>query len=90
MSGEPAPHQLIASDVTLGRNVQIPAFVNLCGCEIGDETRSLGYTAGALPVAENLAEEFLSLPMFPELTEGQIEYVARCVSQNVGAGALIY
>src|SRR2546430_2398683 len=51
--------------------------------------RNLGYTAGAFPVAENLAEEFLSLPMFPELTEAQIEYVARCVSKTVGAGALV-
>jgi dTDP-4-amino-4,6-dideoxygalactose transaminase len=51
--------------------------------------QNLGYTAGAFPVAENLAEEFLSLPMFPELTEEQIEYVARCVSETVGAGALV-
>jgi hypothetical protein len=46
MSGEPAPHQLIASDVTHRRNVQIPTFVDLYGCEIGDETRSLDYTPG--------------------------------------------
>lgn len=39
MSGEAALHQLIAPDVKLGRNVQIQAFVNLYGCEIGDETR---------------------------------------------------
>ena len=39
MSGAPAAHQLIAPDVKLGRNVQIHAFVNLYGCEIGDETR---------------------------------------------------
>jgi dTDP-4-amino-4,6-dideoxygalactose transaminase len=51
--------------------------------------RNLGYMAGAFPVAENLAEEFLSLPMFPELTEEQIEYVARWVSETVGAGALV-
>ena len=51
--------------------------------------RNLGYTAGAFPVAENLAEEFLSLPMFPELTEEQIEHVARCVSETAGVGALV-
>jgi dTDP-4-amino-4,6-dideoxygalactose transaminase len=51
--------------------------------------QNLGYTAGTFPVAENLAEEFLSLPMFPELTEEQMEYVARCVSETVGAGALV-
>lgn len=32
-------YQLIAPDVKLGRNVRIRAFVNLYGCEIGDETR---------------------------------------------------
>ena len=51
--------------------------------------QNLGYTAGTFPIAENLAEEFLSLPMFPELTEEQIEYVARCVSESVSVGALV-
>jgi acetyltransferase-like isoleucine patch superfamily enzyme len=32
-------HQLVASDVKLGRNVRISEFVNLYGCEIGDETK---------------------------------------------------
>lgn len=32
-------YRLIASDVKLGRDVQIQNFVNLYGCEIGDETR---------------------------------------------------
>jgi dTDP-4-amino-4,6-dideoxygalactose transaminase len=35
----------------------------------------LGYKQGALPVAERLAGRILSLPMFPEITGGQIEYV---------------
>ena len=39
--------------------------------------RSLGFRLGAFPVAERCAEEFLSLPMFPELTSEQIETVAR-------------
>jgi UDP-2-acetamido-3-amino-2,3-dideoxy-glucuronate N-acetyltransferase len=36
MSGE---YQCIAPDVKLGRNVRIHRFVNLYGCDIGDETR---------------------------------------------------
>ena len=49
--------------------------------------RNLGYAKGAFPIAENLANEFLSLPMFPELSEEQIEYVACCVGEAVGVGA---
>ncbi len=35
----------------------------------------LGYKKGDFPVAEKLVNEILSLPMYPELTEEQIEYV---------------
>ncbi len=38
MKGVVNPYQLIASDVKLGCNVRIHKFVNLYGCEIGDET----------------------------------------------------
>ncbi|HEU0207761.1 MAG TPA: acyltransferase [Candidatus Udaeobacter sp.] len=41
MSGAQPPelYQRIARDVKLGHNVSIQAFVNLYGCEIGDETK---------------------------------------------------
>jgi UDP-2-acetamido-3-amino-2,3-dideoxy-glucuronate N-acetyltransferase len=32
-------YQLIAPDVKLGRDVKVHGFVNLYGCEIGDETK---------------------------------------------------
>jgi len=38
--------------------------------------QDLGYpAAGRLPVCEQLADEILSLPMYPELTESQVGYV---------------
>jgi len=39
MSDPRAFQQLVAPDVKLGRDVRIFGFVNLYGCEIGDETR---------------------------------------------------
>ncbi len=39
--------------------------------------RSLGISRGSFPNAERCADEFVSLPMFPELTPVQVETVAR-------------
>jgi dTDP-4-amino-4,6-dideoxygalactose transaminase len=36
----------------------------------------LGYTRGDFPVSEQLADEVLSLPLYPELTDAQVEHVA--------------
>ena len=35
----------------------------------------LGLPAGALPVTEQVCEKVLSLPMYPELTEAQVDWV---------------
>jgi dTDP-4-amino-4,6-dideoxygalactose transaminase len=40
----------------------------------------LGYSAGEFPVSECIANQELSLPMFPELTDAQIEAVGRAVT----------
>ena len=40
----------------------------------------LGFGKGSYPVSEKCSEEFVSLPMYPELTEAQIEYVAHTVN----------
>ena len=46
--------------------------------------REPGCKEGSLPVAERLCGEVLSLPVFPELTAGQIEYVANTVLKFYG------
>jgi dTDP-4-amino-4,6-dideoxygalactose transaminase len=47
----------------------------------------LGYAPGAFPVAERCAAEFVSLPMYPELTHSQVEQVVEGVKEAV-AGAV--
>jgi dTDP-4-amino-4,6-dideoxygalactose transaminase len=37
--------------------------------------RHLGYQEGQFPESEKIASKGLSLPMFPEMTTEQIEYV---------------
>jgi dTDP-4-amino-4,6-dideoxygalactose transaminase len=46
----------------------------------------LGYPAGAFPVAEAIARETLSLPLFPGITEGQLEAVAAAVQAFFAGG----
>ncbi|HXP59916.1 MAG TPA: DegT/DnrJ/EryC1/StrS family aminotransferase [Dongiaceae bacterium] len=50
--------------------------------------RSLGYTGGSFPVAERCAAEFLSLPMFPELSREQVQTVATELMACVSPGKL--
>jgi dTDP-4-amino-4,6-dideoxygalactose transaminase len=47
----------------------------------------LGYKVGDLPVTETIAREQLSLPMFPELSEDQIDRVAREIAAWTGKKA---
>ncbi len=46
----------------------------------------LGLGPGSFPVAERCAEEFVSLPMFPELSSSQISAVIDAVEEAVEAG----
>jgi dTDP-4-amino-4,6-dideoxygalactose transaminase len=41
--------------------------------------KSLGYRRGTLPIAERLCERCISLPMYPELTDEQIDTVVRAL-----------
>jgi dTDP-4-amino-4,6-dideoxygalactose transaminase len=40
----------------------------------------LGLSQGSLPVAERIARDTLSLPIFPEMTDDQFDYVCACIS----------
>lgn len=45
-------------------------------CHLQPGYVELGYAAGAFPVSERVAREELSLPIYPEMTSAQVEYVA--------------
>ena len=50
-----------------------------------DAYKSLEYEIGTFPVAERVAHQFISLPMYPELTATQIAIVTTAVKQAVKA-----
>jgi dTDP-4-amino-4,6-dideoxygalactose transaminase len=51
--------------------------------------QDLGYARGDFPVAERLADEVLSLPMFAELTDAQIALVADAMCAGLPAAASV-
>ncbi len=59
---------LAAEDIHCGIHYPIPIHLQ-------EAYRFLGYKQGSFPVAEKCAAEQVSLPMFPELTAGQIRRV---------------
>ena len=44
----------------------------------------LGHRPGSFPNTERACDQVLSLPLFPEMTEEQAEYVARTLAETVG------
>jgi dTDP-4-amino-4,6-dideoxygalactose transaminase len=70
------------SDQGIGCGVHYPVPIHL-----QEAYRSIGYERGAFPIAERCAAEFVSLPMFPELTPAQAEIVIRGVKEAVSGGA---
>ena len=72
----------LLSDKGIGYGVHYPVPVHL-----QEAYCSLGYKKGAFPIAERTADEFLSLPMFPGLTEAQLDLVIEAVTDCIAAPA---
>lgn len=47
----------------------------------------LGYGPGSLPVSERMCQRLLSLPMFPEMTDAQVETVIAALRDIARAAA---
>lgn len=67
------------NDNGIAARVYYPVPLHLQPCYKG-----LGYSAGSLPVTENASERVLSLPVYPELTREQIDYIVDRVRQYCG------
>jgi dTDP-4-amino-4,6-dideoxygalactose transaminase len=63
--------------IATGLHYPIPLHLQPCFSE-------LGYKKGKFPETEKLAENGLSLPMYPELSDAQIEYVCDSIKHFFG------
>lgn len=62
--------------ISTGLHYPIPLHLQKC-------FSNLGYKQGDFPVTEQLAESGLSLPMYPELTDAQIEYIVSKIKEFI-------
>jgi dTDP-4-amino-4,6-dideoxygalactose transaminase len=67
---------LQANDIGCGIHYPVPLHEQ-------EAYADLGYAKGTFPIAEKVASELVSLPMFPELTEEQIRFVVETIKANV-------
>lgn len=67
--------QLASEGIQTGLHYPIPVHLQKAHAD-------LGYREGDFPVAEMLAREVLSLPLYPEMTPRQVEAVADAIRQD--------
>lgn len=65
---------LAEKEITCGIHYPLPLHLQ-------EAYRDLGLKKGSFPVAERVAEELVSLPMYPELSKLEIEAVASAIKQ---------
>jgi dTDP-4-amino-4,6-dideoxygalactose transaminase len=66
-----------ANDIATGVYFPVPMHLQEC-------FRDLGYHIGDFPVAEELADTIVTLPMFPELKDEELAYIIEMVNRYEG------
>jgi dTDP-4-amino-4,6-dideoxygalactose transaminase len=74
--------KMTASGIGCGIHYPVPVHLQ-------EAYRHLAHKVGDFPIAERAASEFLSIPLYPELTTEQIEAVVAAVKNAVGASAVV-
>ena len=69
---------LLETHIHCGIHYPLPVHLQEC-------YRFLALTRGTFPVSEAVAEELVSLPMYPELTVDQVDYVADAITAVITA-----
>jgi dTDP-4-amino-4,6-dideoxygalactose transaminase len=88
-------YHLFAVRVEVGSRDELKSYLHARGVSAGihypmplhltPAFRHLGYARGDFPVSETATEKILSLPIFPEMTEEEIRYVADAVRMYAGS-----
>ena len=68
----------------VGTEVYYPLPMHLQNCY-----RELGHQKGSFPVSEQAAEEVMSIPIYPELTESQQGYVVETIAEFYRRGVIL-
>lgn len=68
--------KLTATGISVGIHYPIP-------CHLQPAYQNLGYKQGDFPYSEILSQQILSLPMYPGISEEQINYVVQAISQAI-------
>jgi dTDP-4-amino-4,6-dideoxygalactose transaminase len=68
-------------DLSLGELSERNIIASYVPIHMQEAAQFLGYRKGDLPVTEKVAGEVLSLPMYAELTDAQIDRVAASVNE---------
>jgi dTDP-4-amino-4,6-dideoxygalactose transaminase len=73
------------SELGIGSSIHYPTPIHL-----QPACQHYGYTRGMLPVTEAVCERIISLPMYPELTQEQVQVVIDGVKQATREGARVF